>query len=267
VKPITLDVEGMEDPFNTPVNPYANIGIGGPPEGGFMNKAGNVAANMMTGGTGVERTPGVNPLLDFGRMTQEPKFKPSEIRLATDLAGTEGGAMGGAAAGARAGSPLGPWGELGGAVLGAGVGGVTGNQGADISQRLMGVQPREESPLHVAAREASYELFGRGVMGGIGKLWRGARAFGKYDPLAVKERAAKFTEQKIKPMLFQVVEPGGVADSVRLWVAKNPFTGRAYRNALEKQYNALAENVYKNTDVFVENAMRAPTPTIAGKSV
>lgn len=261
-KPITLDVDNIEDPFNTPVNPYANIGIGGPPDEGFMNKAGNVAANVMTGGGGV---PG--SMFDVSEFTQEPQFKPSDIRATTDLVGTEGGATGGAAAGGRAGSRFGPLGSLGGAITGAAVGGAGMNQGADAFQKLVGVEPREENPLHVGAREGAYELFGRGFMGSIGGLWRGAKALGKYDPMKIKERAAAFTTQKVKPFLFQVVEPGGWADSVRLWVAKNPATGRVYRKSIEDQYNKIAGNVYKNTDVFVKNTMQAPTPTIAGKAI
>lgn len=263
-----VDIDGMED-FSTPmVNPFANSGFSGPAESGLVNKVGNFALNMMGGGSGVPK----EHAFDMSNFTQEPKYKERDVRTALDIVGVEGGATALPAAMSRAigaaratKNPV----LTGTALIGtAGLGGMLGEMGMNSVEEMMGIEPRVEKPSDVFIREAGYETFGRALFGGAAKLWRGAKTFGKQSVDAVKKRADDFREFGLRPYLWQVIEPGGAADSMREWVSKNPLTSGTVSRALEKQYDKISGMVYRDTDILVDGAKRvAPTPTDAGKAV
>lgn len=262
-----VDIDGMED-FSTPVvNPFANTGLSGDPGGGLIKKAGNVAFNMMTGGGGIDK----DHAFDMSNFTQEPQFKERDVRTALDIVGTEGGATALPAAASRAigtaRATKNPALTTTALIGTAGLGGMLGEMGMNTAEEMMGIEPRVEDPAGVFIREAAYETFGRTLFGGAQKLWRGAKSLGKHAPEAVKRRADELREFDIRPYLWQVIEPGGAVDSLRVWVSKNPITSGAFSRALEKQYDNVSKMVYKDTDVLVDKIKRAPTKTTAGTAI
>jgi hypothetical protein len=259
---VQSDIDGYPDLADKLVAPLTELGIGGPlMEGGkpsIKNMAGNMLANQLTGGGG-----------GMFQRIQEPKFKASQIRSITDLAGDISGPTAAAAAfnKATAAAPLSPSMRLGGSVLAAGGGGLLANMGMDKLQTAMGVRPKIEDPLHVFAREAIMEGIGRGFFGGLRRFGRWARVGGRVpEPEVVAKRAAEWLDLKIKPRVFQVLDRGGLGDAMTKWMGRNPLTSARYYEMMDEQFETAAKALVKDTEVAIEGVMRTPTATTAGQA-
>lgn len=268
-KPLRVDINGFPDIVgDLKVKPFQELGIGGPliDENGspdIMNMAGNMLSNQLTGRRG-------NAL----ELSMQPEFNSRDVRTVTDVAGTELGAAGGAIAGAKVGGTLGakvgsaagPWGTLLGGVLGAGGGGALGNMGMDKLQEKVGVTPRYQNPYGVAALKGAEELGGRWIFNGARRAMRFARSLGDSPgPQAVRERAQKYIDLKIKPMAWQVLDEGGLSGAFMTWLQRNPFTSKKFLAATTKQFEEASEALRKDLQVKFEGELKLPTATTSGE--